>query len=181
MATSQGGHLHMPASGGELGAPHLTALPADPRERVLAVFPLLPAAYVSNPALCSRVSALLDDARTTPTAGGGAAGPAAAERHAVAVDALRTLEEVHAALEGALGGEGVLWRGAAVRGCDVLADLAGGGAALHSPATRRVQWGGGKAAAGAAAATAGGAAPPPVGTTTGGQPEQAVGHRFLTG
>jgi hypothetical protein len=33
--------------GGELGATRLTLLPTDPMERVIALFPLLPAAYLT--------------------------------------------------------------------------------------------------------------------------------------
>lgn len=191
MATSAGGHLHMvPHAGGggvpegELGAPQLTTLPADPRERVLAVFPLLPAVYLT-PAAVRRISSLIDDRHHAT----------APELRAEAEDALKSLEEVHLALDGVLAGEGFPWRGSAVRARDILAELAGALAVrggLATPATRRHALGGGKAATpaggggGGGGSGAGGGAGGGDGTGGGGsaggngQPEQ-IGHRFLTG
>jgi hypothetical protein len=46
-------------AGGEAGAAHLTTLPSDPREKVLACFPNLPAAGLTAKAV-QRIAMLID-------------------------------------------------------------------------------------------------------------------------
>lgn len=59
--SSSGGHLHVAqGEATDLGAAKLTMLPTDPRERVLAVFPYLPAAYLTDKSV-ARISAMIDE------------------------------------------------------------------------------------------------------------------------
>jgi hypothetical protein len=83
-------------TGGHLGAPNLTVLPSDPRERLLSLFPLFPAAFATDSAV-TRVSELLDALRSPSR-----------EEHAAAEAQLMELELVHSALEKALDEEGEL-------------------------------------------------------------------------
>jgi len=95
-------------SGGHLGAPNLTVLPSDPRERVLALFPLLPSAFATDDAV-KRINTLLD-ALHSPSR----------EEHTAAEAQLMELELVHSALEKALDEEGESAESQTHRGCELL-------------------------------------------------------------